>query len=91
MNRDIYVIAEHLKGKLADITFEMSAKGEIWSTRRWKALPCLARQEWRPPCRRTQLADTVVVLDHEQLAEFNPEAYQRVLAELLGRGNPGSR
>jgi electron transfer flavoprotein alpha subunit len=89
MNKDIFVIAEHLKGKLADITFEMLGKArELADLTGGGLIAVLMGKGVRNLAERMGAADSVLYLENDRLAEFTPEAYQRVLTGLIGERRP---
>jgi electron transfer flavoprotein alpha subunit len=88
MTDDILILAEHLSGKVADITFEMAGKArQLASALGGKAAAVLL-------CHGVQSlaesigADAVLYVDDPALADFNPEAYSRVLAALIKERSP---
>jgi electron transfer flavoprotein alpha subunit len=89
MNKEILVIAEHLKGKLADITFEMLGKGrELADQAGGQVVSLLIGKGVRPLAEQMGVADRVLYLADDRLAEFNPEAYQRAVAEVIAARQP---
>lgn len=84
MSNTIFVIAEHLKGKIEDVTFEMLGKarelgGEVVGVLLGNGIKGLAG---------TLGADKVLYVDSPALADFNPEAYGKVIAGLVNRHAP---
>jgi len=89
MSKDIFVITEHLKGKLADITFEMLGKARELADLTGRSLfAVLLGKGVRNLAERLGAADSVIYLEGDPLAEFTPEAYQRALAEVIGERQP---
>lgn len=89
MSNDVYVVAEHLKGQLADITFELLGKGKTLAGSLGGELVCLlAGHNCKGLADQLGAANKVIHIDHEQLAEFNPEAYAKALAAVLGEKQP---
>ncbi len=88
MTNDVIVLAEHLKGKLADISFEMTGKArqlaEAWGG---QAIAVLLGSGVQALAESIG-ADAVLVIDDPALAEFNPEAYRRVLVALIKERSP---
>jgi electron transfer flavoprotein alpha subunit len=78
----IYVIAEHFKGGVEDITFELLGKakelGEVTAV--LIGNKGLASQ--------LGAASRVICVDDPQLSEFNPEAYLMTVNEVISNGNP---
>jgi electron transfer flavoprotein alpha subunit len=87
MANDILILAEHLNGKLADITYEMTGKAkQLAAAFGGKAIAVLLGSGAQALAESIG-ADAVLYVDDPALAEFNPEAYSRVLAALIqGRG-----
>jgi electron transfer flavoprotein alpha subunit len=88
MTNDILILAEHLNGKLADISLEMAGKAkqlaEVWGGKASAVLLGSGAQSLAQAIG----ADTVLVIDDPALADFNPEAYSRVLAALIKERSP---
>jgi electron transfer flavoprotein alpha subunit len=88
--KDIFVLAEHRMGELRDVCFEMLSAGKKLSTALHVQLVavllghdtgdfCGALRKW---------ADRTIVVDDEKLANFNAEAYQRVLSVIVKEHRP---
>jgi electron transfer flavoprotein alpha subunit len=89
MNKDLLVITEHLKGKLADITFEILGKArELADLTGGGLVAVLMGKGVKHLAERMGAADAVLYLEHDRLAEFNPEACQLALTELIGEIQP---
>lgn len=88
MTNDIFILAEHLNGKLADIAFEMTGKArQLATTWGGKVVTVLLGHGARALA-ETIGADAVLYVDDPALADFNPEAYGRVLAALVKERAP---
>jgi electron transfer flavoprotein alpha subunit len=88
MANDLLILAEHLNGKLADITFEMTGKARQLATAfGGKAVAVLFGSGLKALAESIG-ADTVLYVDDPALAEFNPDAYGRVLAALITERQP---
>lgn len=88
MTNDIFILAEHLNGKLADIAFEMTGKArQLAKTWGGKVVTVLLGHDARALA-ETIGADAVLYVDDPALADFNPEAYGRVLAALVKERAP---
>lgn len=88
MSNDVLLLAEHLNGKLADITFEMAGKAkQLAAAFGGKAVAVLLGSGAQALAASIG-ADGVLYIDDPALAEFNPEAYSRVLAALIKERNP---
>jgi electron transfer flavoprotein alpha subunit len=88
MSNDILILAEHLNGKLADITFEMVGKAkQLAAAFGGKAVAVLLGSRAKTLAESIG-AEAVLYVDDPALAEFNPEAYRLVLAALIKERNP---
>jgi electron transfer flavoprotein alpha subunit len=88
MSNDVFVLAEHLNGKLADITFEMAGKAkQLAAAFGGKAVAVLLGSGAKALAESVG-ADSALSVDDPALAEFNPEAYGRVLAALIKERSP---
>ena len=87
---EIIVLAEHRKGALRDITFELLAKGREITDSGGLELSALVLGSGCSGLadELSNHADRVLVVDHPDLAEFNAEAYRRVLAEVIAKRKP---
>ncbi len=90
MTGDVLVLVEHRRGEVRDITLEMlglaadlaaSSGSEVRSLLLGQGVEGLAG-------RLTSRADVVEVVEDAALAEFNSDAYQRVLASLVRERAP---
>ncbi len=89
MGRDVLVIAEHLQGKLADISFEMAAKArELAAASGGRTLAVVLGHGARALAEQLNV-DAVYYVDHPVLAQFAPDPYNRVLADLVREKQPG--
>ena len=84
MSSDIAVVIEHLEGVLAEVSFEMLAKGRelaaagggmLWAVLIGHGVTRLAGE--------LGAADGVAVVEHEALAHYTPEAYEKAAAAAL--------
>jgi electron transfer flavoprotein alpha subunit len=88
MNLDIFVTIEHLRGNLAEISYIMlAAAHELAQGTGGKVVAILLGQNAQGIA-NTLKADQVLYGDHSLLAEFNPEAYQNVLAGIISEHQP---
>jgi electron transfer flavoprotein alpha subunit len=80
----IVVVAEHLRGELADITLEMLACGRELADASGSGLICVVLTSDPGPFKALPFASnkTIIVKD-PILGAFNPEAYTKVLSHLL--------
>ncbi|MDH5366224.1 MAG: electron transfer flavoprotein subunit alpha/FixB family protein [Cyclobacteriaceae bacterium] len=78
---NIYVVVEHFKGKVEDITFEMLGKakelGDVTAV-------LIGNKDLAS---ELGAASKVITVDAPELAEFNPEAYLKTVSEVVSNGN----
>ncbi len=90
MANNIIVIAEHIAGKLEDVTFEMLGKGkELAGATGGQLVAVLLGSGVKSLADQLGAANKVVYCDNPQFAEFNPEAYSKTLAAILPAQSPG--
>ncbi len=88
MSNDILVITEHLDGKMADISYEMVGKAkELASTIGGQAIAVTLGSGVAELAGSTA-ADVAIYVDDPLLAEFNPEAYNKVVTALVEEKAP---
>ena len=91
MAGNVWVLAEHWRGHLSDLTLEALALGrELATARGCKLEAVLLGSGAKGMSGGLGAADTVVSVDHPTLAEPNPEAYCRALAALLPERKPAA-
>lgn len=88
MTHDIFILAEQLNGQLADITFEMTGKAKELALTLGSQTVAILLGRGVKSLAESLGADTVVYVDDPALAEFNPEAYHRVLTALIRERAP---
>lgn len=86
----IFVLAEHRKGSLRDITWEMLTKGrELASSSGAELIAVLLGHGVRDFAEElAQRAEQVLLVEDERLENFNGEIYQGVLARLINEYKP---
>ncbi len=88
MTNDILILAEHLNGKLTDITYEMTGKAkQLAAALGGKAIAVLLGSGAQALADSIG-AEAVLYVDDPALAQFNPEAYTRVLTALINDRAP---
>jgi electron transfer flavoprotein alpha subunit len=88
MNQDIYVIVEHLRGQVADISYIMLAAARTLAQETGgKVIGVLLGQQ-APELAEHLAADQMWYIEHPALADFNSDGYQRVLADLISANAP---
>ncbi len=89
MSSDVAVVVEQLEGLIAEVSFEMLAKGrELAAASGGRLVAVLAGHGVRTLAEDLGAADAVAVVQHEALAHYTPEAYGRALEEALRRLEP---
>ncbi|HSG42110.1 MAG TPA: electron transfer flavoprotein subunit alpha/FixB family protein [Anaerolineales bacterium] len=88
MSQDIYVVIEHLRGQVADISYTMLAgAGELSKAVGGDVAAILLGKDSKELASNFA-ANKVLYLEHEALADFTPDAYQKVLADLISKDQP---
>ena len=82
MSNDILIVAEHIKGEFADVTFELLGKGRELASATGGTL-CVALLGSGMDGAVLGAADKVFSVDHDRLADFNPEAYTLALTAVV--------
>ena len=89
MGQDVLVVAEHLQGEIADVTYELVGKGrELASAGGGQLTVALLGSGMQDAAASLGAADRVIYVDHARLADFNPEPYLATLTELLDAQKP---
>jgi electron transfer flavoprotein alpha subunit len=89
MANDIYVLVEHLDGKVGEVTYELLGKGrELAAASGGSLVAVLLGSGAQALAAGLGAADKVLVVDHPALLGYAPEAYKRTLAALLGERKP---
>ncbi|MBI1728807.1 MAG: electron transfer flavoprotein subunit alpha/FixB family protein [Candidatus Rokubacteria bacterium] len=84
MLNDVAVVLEHMEGVLAEVSFEMLAKGrELARASGGRLVAVLPGHGVRNLVDELGAADVVTLVEHEALAHYTPEAYVRALAAAL--------
>jgi electron transfer flavoprotein alpha subunit len=89
MAGDVYVVAEHLNGKLAEVSLEMLGKGrELASALGGKLHAIVLGKDAKGAAEACGAADSALYAEHEALAGFNPDTHARALAAILKERSP---
>jgi len=89
MGQDVLVVAEHLKGEISDITYELLGKGRELATATGGSLTvALFGSGMQEAAASLGAADKVVYVDHAALADFNPETHATTLADVVEKTAP---
>lgn len=87
---EIFCLAEHRRGELRDVTFEMLGKAkELAGSLGADISAVLLGQKVSEFAQKLAgFANRVLLVEDEKLADFNSAAYQKVLAALMGDRKP---
>ncbi len=86
MSNDVFVITEHMDGKFSDVSFEMVGKAkDLAGSLGGKAVAMVLGHGIAA---NVFASDVTTVVDDPNLAQFNPEAYGKVLEALLRDAAP---
>lgn len=89
MTKDIFVIVEHRRGEIRDITLELLTKGyELSKDRGRLHAVLLGFQNEKMIDNLKTFSDTILNIEDEKLKDFNAEYYQMVLSNLLQEKKP---
>jgi len=88
MNKDIYVLIEHLKGQIADISYIMlAAARDLAESEGGQVVGMLLGKDVQDLA-SDLAANKVIYTDDPALAEFTADAYQRTVASLIQENEP---
>ncbi len=86
MSNDVFVITENMDGRFADVSFEMVGKAkDLAAAFGGKSIAVVLGHEISANVFAT---DATTYIDDPNLAQFNPEAYAKVLEALLREASP---
>ena len=87
---ELFVLAEHRRGELRDVTFEMLTKGmELSQKTNMDLTAVLLGHNVKEFAKRlADHAKRVLIVDDAKLENFNAEAYQKVLSHLISERRP---
>jgi electron transfer flavoprotein alpha subunit len=84
MAHDVFVVVEHLQGKISEVTFELLGKGkELASATGGKLVALLMGGGVKALVGELGAADSVLVVDHPALGHYTPEAFKRTLVGVV--------
>jgi len=88
MNPDIFIVIEHLRRQVADISYVMlAAAREMAKATNGKVIAVLLGHDIEPLA-SDLAADRVLYMEHSVFADFSSDAYQRALENLVGEHKP---
>jgi len=88
MSQDIYVVVEHIRGQVAEISFVMLAGARELVKGLGGNISAVLLGHNAQGLAGNLAADKVLYLDHPALAEFTSDAYQKVLTDLISKDQP---
>lgn len=89
MSSDVLVIAEHLRGRIAEVTYELLGKGrELAAAFGGRLVAAIAGHDVRSLAQSLGAADAVACVEGAALDGFVPEAHARALTDLIVRVQP---
>ena len=88
MSQDIYILVEHLRGKVADISYTMLAGASALAKAGGGDVVAVLLGHNAKELADNFAASKVLYLDHEALADFTSDAYQKVMADLISKDQP---
>jgi electron transfer flavoprotein alpha subunit len=88
MNQDIYVVVEHLRGQVADISYVMLAAARVLAQNTGGEAVAVLLGHDAQGLASNLAADHVLYMNHPALAEFTSDAYQQALAAVIQEKEP---
>ena len=88
MSQDIYVVVEHLRGQVADISYVMLAAARVLAQGTGGDVVGVLLGHDAQGLAGKLAADRVLYVDDPALADFTSDAYQKTLAALIGQDQP---
>jgi electron transfer flavoprotein alpha subunit len=89
MADDIFVLVEHLDGRINEVTYELLGKGrDLAGAAGGSLVAVLLGSGVNDLAAELGAADRVIVVDHPALAGYTPEAYKRALGAIVKAGAP---
>jgi electron transfer flavoprotein alpha subunit len=88
MNQDIFVVLEHVQGKVAEISYTMLAVAHEMSQGTGGQVVGVLLGQNAQALAENMAADKILYVEHPALEEFNPDAYLSVLSNLIKDREP---
>jgi electron transfer flavoprotein alpha subunit len=83
MSTDAYVVIEHLQGQVADISYVMLAAARVIAQATGGQVVAVLLGHEAEGQAADLAADRLLYVDHPALAEFTPDTYKHVLADMI--------
>jgi electron transfer flavoprotein alpha subunit len=88
MNKDIYVVIEHIRGEVTDISYTMlAAARQLADATGGEVLAVLLGSNVENLANNLS-ADKVIYLDHDRLTDFTSDSYRQSLSKLSEESSP---
>ncbi len=88
VRQDIYVVVEHLRGQVADISYVMLAAARAIANQNGGSVVAVLLSYQSQELAKDLAANRVLYFDYAQLADFSSKAYQQVLTGLIQEDQP---
>ncbi len=88
MNQDIYVVIEHLRGQVTDISYVMLAAARVLAQGTGGSAMAVLLGHNAQELAGDLAADRVLYVDHPALADFTSDAYLAALSALISENQP---
>jgi len=88
MGNDIFVITEHMDGKVSDVSFEMVGKAKELASDLGGQAVAIVLGSGAADLAGGFASDSTMYVDDPALADFNPEAYGKVVEALVKEKSP---
>lgn len=88
MTQDIYVLIEHFRGQVSDISYIMTAAAKEMTEKAGGSVVGILLGDGAKSLVDDIALDKVIYCDHSVLAEFSSDAYKKVLAALIAENEP---
>jgi electron transfer flavoprotein alpha subunit len=88
MTQDIYLLIEHIQGKVSDISYVMAAAARDLAQKTGGDVVGILFGSGAEGLKDTLAVDKLIYCDHPALAEFTSDAYKRTLVALLAEHTP---
>lgn len=85
---DVYIVAEHIRGQVAEISYILLAAGRQLAEKIGGNLVAIVLSNHSQELAKDLRADRILCCDHPSLIDFNPDVYQQVLAGLIQAQQP---
>lgn len=88
MNPDIFVVIEHLRGQVSDLSYVMLAAARVLANATGGQVVAVLLGHDAESLARDLAADRVLYIEHTAFADFSPDAYQRTLENVIKEHAP---